>query len=116
MATLASALHVVRTLFERLLEVVVVGLMLGLALLVIVAVFLRYIGRPLFFYDEVASMLLAWVTYYGAALAAYRGAHIAFPGLVAAMPRPWRIVFVVFGKLVVIGFFVVLARLGFQVM
>ncbi|MCL4762803.1 MAG: TRAP transporter small permease, partial [Burkholderiales bacterium] len=56
--------------FERALEWVVIALMIVLAVEVAAGVIFRYAGRALVWYDEVASVLLAWVTYYGAALAA----------------------------------------------
>ncbi len=47
----------------RLLETVVVLLVLTLTLVVVVAVIYRKAGASLSWYDEVASVLLAWVTY-----------------------------------------------------
>jgi TRAP-type C4-dicarboxylate transport system permease small subunit len=113
---LARVFYGGRVLFERVLEIIVVALMVLLAVLVIVAVFLRYSGAPLHYYDEVASMLLAWLTYYGSALAAYRGSHIAFPGLINAMRPALKIPFVLFGKVLVIGFFAVVAWVAWQAM
>lgn len=113
---LARLFHGLRVVFERVLEVIVVALMVLLAVLVIVAVFLRYSGAPLHYYDELASMLLAWLTYYGSALAAYRGSHIAFPGLINAMRPGLKIPFVVFGKLFVIGFFAIVAWVAWHAM
>ena len=73
------------------LEAVVVVLMGSLALLVILGVTFRKLGAALVFYDELASILLAWLTFYGAALAAYEGAHIGFPGRVRRAPRRLRL-------------------------
>lgn len=112
---MAFTYWLVRRIFERVLEAIVVVLMALLATLVIVAFFLRYGGYPLFFYDELASVLLAWLTYYASALAAVRGGHIAFPGLVNAMPPAFRIPVVIFGEIFVIGFFIVLAVMGLRV-
>ncbi len=67
----------VRTAYQRLLEVICFVLMATLAIVVVVGVVYRKFGDSLVWYDEVASMLLAWITYYGAALAAFKGAHIA---------------------------------------
>ena len=64
------------------LEIVVAVLISALAFLVILGVGFRKMGAALVFYDELASILLAWLTYYGMALAAFEGAHIGFPGLV----------------------------------
>ena len=54
---------------SRFLEVTVVGITAALALLVVVGVVSRKAGFSLVWYDEVAAILLAWLTYSGAALA-----------------------------------------------
>ena len=51
----------------------------------------RYAGHALAWYDEVASVALAWLTYYAGALAALRGAHIGFAGFVNSLPAKWRV-------------------------
>ncbi len=101
---------------ERLLEVVVVGLMVSLTVVVVVAVVYRKAGASLSWYDEVASIMLAWLTYYGAALAALKRAHIGFDGLVLAIPVGLRMAFVALSELVVFAFFAVLAWTGWQVL
>jgi len=52
--------------------------MVTLSVVVIVAVCYRIAGDSLSWYDEVASILLAWITYYGAALAALQRKHVGF--------------------------------------
>lgn len=101
---------------ERLLEVVVMLLTGGLAVVVLLAVVYRKSGHSLVWYDEVASIMLAWLTYYGAALAALKRAHIGFPGLVEALPMRWRIAAIYAGEVFVIGFFALLAWVGLQVL
>jgi TRAP-type C4-dicarboxylate transport system permease small subunit len=101
---------------ERLLEVVVMSLTVGLTIVVLLAVVYRKAGHSLVWYDEVASIMLAWLTYYGAALAALKRAHIGFPGLVEALPPGWRIAAVYVGEIVVIGFFALLAWVGWEVL
>ena len=71
-----------RAAFDRILEWVVIGLMASLALMVVAGFTFRKVGAPLVFYDEVAPIMLVWLTYYGSALAALRRAHIGFPRLV----------------------------------
>lgn len=105
-----------KALVERLLETVVVLLVLGLTAVVVVAVVYRKAGASLTWYDEVASVLLAWVTYYGAALAALKRQHIGFDGLVHAVPPAWRLVFVIVAEACVAGFFVLLAWTGWIVL
>jgi TRAP-type C4-dicarboxylate transport system permease small subunit len=105
-----------RLAFERLLEVIVVVLMVALALMVVVAVIYRKAGESLVWYDEIAEIMLAWITYYGAALAALRGAHIGVPAIVDAMPARLRLATVVVAEVFVIGFFVLLAWSGWIVL
>lgn len=105
-----------RTRFERLLEAVVLVLVAALAVVVVMGVGFRKFGAALVWYDEVASILLAWLTYYGAALAALKRAHIGFPNLVRRLGRPWRIPVVAAGEAVVIAFFLVAAWAGWRVL
>ena len=64
--------------FQRLLEAIVILLMVTLTTIVLVAVVYRKMGASLSWYDEIASIMLAWLTYYGAALAAVHREHIGF--------------------------------------
>jgi TRAP-type C4-dicarboxylate transport system permease small subunit len=105
----------IRIAFERLLEVVVLLLMALLALVVVGGVLFRKFGAPLVWYDEVASILLAWLTYYGACLAALRRAHIAYPGFVESIRPSRRWPLIVVREIVVIGFFAVAAWAGWKV-
>ncbi|MDQ2928470.1 MAG: TRAP transporter small permease subunit [Pseudomonadota bacterium] len=105
-----------RKVFERALTAFVIFLLAVMVLLVLVAVALRLVGFPLVWYDEGASVLLAWLTYYGAALAALKRAHIGFPGLVNSLSPRWRVAAVGFGELCVVTFFALLAWFGFQVL
>ena len=98
-----------RNALERLLEIVCVVLMIGLAVLVVLAVVYRTAGSSLTWYDEVAAIMLAWLTYYGAALAALRRAHLGFPGLYAASPPALRVPMLIVGDVLFLGFFVILA-------
>jgi len=105
-----------RSVFERLLETITVLLIISLAAVVVLGVIYRWAGESLSWYDEVASVQLAWLTYYGAALAALKRAHIGVPGLIAAISPLYRIPLVIFSELVIIGFFLVLAWYGYVVL
>jgi TRAP-type C4-dicarboxylate transport system permease small subunit len=102
--------------FERLLEAIVFVLMIALAAVVAIAVVYRKLGTSLVWYDEIASVLLAWITYYGAALAALKGAHIGVSALVDAMLPKLRLAVTLFSEACVIGFFVLLAWVGYSVL
>jgi TRAP-type C4-dicarboxylate transport system permease small subunit len=105
-----------RTAFDRTLTAFVIFLLGSLAVIVLMGVAYRKLGISMVWYDEVASIALAWLTYYGAALAALKRAHIGFPGLVNAMPPVFRVPIVLLGEAVVIAFFAVLAWYGYQVL
>lgn len=105
-----------RTGFERLLETIVVILVAALTVLVIAGFIFRYVGYSLAWYDETASIGLVWLTYYGSALAALKGAHIGVPGFVNAMPPRIRIWVTLFAEACVFLFFIVLAWTGWQVL
>jgi TRAP-type C4-dicarboxylate transport system permease small subunit len=108
-------LQTVRRRYEQLLEAIVLILMIALTALVIAGATFRYLGHALAWYDETASIGLVWLTYFGSALAALRGAHIGVPGLVNAMPPRLRVVVTLFAEAVVLVFFVMLAYYGLQV-
>lgn len=105
-----------RAAFERLLEWVVIALMAATAIVVLLGIAFRTGGAALAWYDEVASILLAWLTYYGAALAALKRAHIGFPGLVKALTPAWRKIAMLAAEAIVIGFFVLVAWVGLTVL
>lgn len=105
-----------RWLFERALEVIAIFLIVSLAVVVVLGVVYRWSGEALSWYDEIASVQLAWLTYYGAALAALKRSHIGVPGLITVLPPKIRVPLVFFAELVVIGFFMVLAWYGYVVL
>jgi TRAP-type C4-dicarboxylate transport system permease small subunit len=101
---------------EVVLEWVVIILMIALTLVVIVAVLFRIAGDSLSWYDEIAAIQLSWITYYGAALAALKRRHIGFDSVLLAIPMPLRMLCVAAAEVVVLGFFVLLAYTGWQVL
>lgn len=101
---------------EAVLEWIVIILMIGLTVIVIVAVLFRIAGDSLSWYDEVAVVFLSWITYYGAGLAALKRRHIGLDSVLLSIPMPARMGAVVLAEIVVIGFFVILAKSGFEVL
>ncbi len=99
-----------------LLSWVVIALMVLLTVVVVVAVIYRKAGASLSWYDEVASILLAWITYYGAALAALKRSHIGFDDVLRALPVPARKVAVVVAEILVLFFFALMAWAGWKVL
>jgi TRAP-type C4-dicarboxylate transport system permease small subunit len=108
--------HTFRNAFDKTLTAFVIALLAALAGVVLLGVACRKLGIALVWYDEGASIMLAWLTYYGAALAALKRAHIGFPGLINAMPPRWRMPAVLLGEVAVIGFFGLLTWFGVEVL
>ena len=102
--------------YGRALEWLVAALMIALAFEVTLGVVFRSIGRPLGWYDEVASVLLAWLTFYGSALASVRRAHIGCPELVDQLPPRARRAAAILAQAIVIAFFAMLAYVGVTIM
>jgi TRAP-type C4-dicarboxylate transport system permease small subunit len=105
-----------QNIFKKVMESIVIVLMITLSALVVIAVIYRKVGMSLSWYDEVASVLLAWLTYYASALAALTRGHIGFNGLLNAMQPSLRIPILIIGEILVIGFFLLLAWVGMQVL
>lgn len=95
--------------YERFLEWICVVIMVALAAEVTAGVVFRYAGHSLVWYDEVACILLAWVTFYGSALAVFKHAHMGVPEIVAMLPPRGRVVAAVVAQLCTLSFFVLLA-------
>lgn len=106
----------VRDTFDKTLTAFVIALLAGLAGVVLLGVACRKLGIALVWYDEGASIMLAWLTYYGAALAALKRAHIGFPGMINAMTPRWRVPAVLVGEVAVVGFFGLLTWFGVEVL
>jgi TRAP-type transport system small permease protein len=109
-------LEELRRRYERLLEWVAIVLMAALAGEVTVGVVFRYAGHSLVWYDEVATILLAWVTFYGSALAVLKHAHMGVPEIVRMLPPGLRLGAAVLAQACMLGFFGLLAWLGYVVL
>jgi TRAP-type C4-dicarboxylate transport system permease small subunit len=98
------------------LEWVVMALMVILFAEVTLGVIFRAAGSSLVWYDEVASVLLAWLTFYGSALASVKRAHIGCPELVEKMPWKLRRRTNILAQVLVIAFFLLLGGVGLSIM
>ncbi len=110
------ALAKFRSGYERFLEWIAIVLMVTLAVEVTAGVIFRYSGYSLVWYDEVATILLAWVTFYGSALAVLKHAHMGVPEIVRMMPRTARVAVTVFAQGATIAFYVLLAWTGYTIL
>ena len=101
---------------ERALEFISITLLISMAVIVVTAVVFRFLGESLVWYDEVASVNLAWLTYYGSALAVIHRGHLGFPGLFLSLPKNLRAVAFITAELVVISFFAVIGYAGWYLL
>ena len=115
-ATMPSDYGRLRTVYGQFLTLIVSILMVTLFIEVTLGVICRTIGQPLVWYDEVASILLAWLTFYGSALASFKRAHIGCPEIVAMCSPKYRRALGVLAQLVVIVFFGMLGWYGMEIM
>ncbi len=102
--------------YETALEWLVIALMAVLAVEVTVGVVYRTLGVSLAWYDEVASILLAWLTFYGSALASVKRAHIGCPEVMGLLAPRARFAMRVIAEVLTIGFFVTMGWFGYQVL
>ena len=109
-------LEELRRRYERLLEWLVIALMAVLFVEVTVGVVYRTLGASLAWYDEVASILLAWLTFYGSALAAVKRAHIGCPEVVALLGPTVRVMLRVVATVLVVVFFALLGWMGYAIL
>ena len=105
-----------RHIASRALEAATIALMVGLTIIVVLAVIARLMGESFSWYDEVAAIVLAWITYYGSALAALHRRHIGFDTVLLALPPRLRLAALVAAEVLVLIFFVLMARAGLQVL
>ena len=105
-----------RIAYEKFLEAVVIVLMTVLAIEVTIGVVYRTLGQSLVWYDEIASILLAWLTFYGSALAAAKRAHIGCPEVVAMLPPRAKVAIRLVAEVLVIAFFALIAWVGFSIL
>ncbi|MGH6770045.1 MAG: TRAP transporter small permease [Xanthobacteraceae bacterium] len=104
-----------RNIYDRVLEAIAAILMVAVTVIVVAGFVFRWVGESLVWYDEVAAISLAWLTYYAGALAALRGAHLGFAGFVNSLPTAWRVAMTVLASGITIFFFVLLGITGYEV-
>jgi TRAP-type C4-dicarboxylate transport system permease small subunit len=88
-------------------------LLVLMVLLVCLGVFFRYVlDASLAWYDEFASYLLVWLTFYGAVSASYHRRHIGFETFVARLMPATRKKLEIVAEFLVLGFQIVLLYYG----
>ena len=106
--------------FRRLVDLVeawAVLLLVLMVLLVLLGVFYRYVlNASLSWYDEFASFLLVWLTFYGAVVASYRRRHIGFEIVVDQFTPKTKKIVAFIAESCVLGFQGVLLYHGWLLM
>ncbi len=102
--------------YDRLLATLTVALLVILAAVVLYSVGARTAGASPIWYDEVASILLAWITFLGAALATLRNAHLNFETLLLAQQPRLRAALFIFVELVFLCAFAIILWVGWQIL
>lgn len=98
------------------LEWVVMFLMVTLAAEVTLGIVFRTLGQSLVWYDEVASVLLAWLTFYGSALASVKRGHIGCPEVLDQLPPQAKRWVNIFSQVLVLAFFALLGWVGASIL
>ncbi len=111
-----NAMHRFRARYGLLLEWVVMALMILLSIEVTLGIVFRVVGSSLVWYDEVASVMLAWLTFYGSALASVKRAHIGCPEIIDQLSPRFQRAAGIFTQVLVILFFALLAWVGLAIM
>ena len=99
-------IETLRKTIEWLLEWFLIFLMVALTFVVVISVIWRLAGESFSWYDEIASIQLSWITYYGAALAALKRRHIGFDTLLLTLSPGLRAAGLIVAEITVIGFFI----------
>jgi len=105
-----------RNSYDKFLQYIMFFMMIALALVVVLGVGYRWAGKALVWYDEVAAVQLAWLTYYGSAYAALKGSHIGVPSILKSFPLGLRKILFIVSKIVIYGFFLLLTYYGIIVL
>ena len=89
--------------------------MISLSITVLLGVCFRWAGHSLVWYDEIAGIQLAWITYFGSAYASLKGLHIGMPTLIKVFPKDIRKILFILSKIIIFLFFLVLTYYGTKV-
>jgi TRAP-type C4-dicarboxylate transport system permease small subunit len=92
-------------------------LLVLMVVLVCLGVFFRYVlSASLAWYDEFASYLLVWLTFYGAVAASYHNRHIQFGTVVDRFTADTRRKIGIVAELFILGFNIILLYYGWLLM
>ena len=96
-------------------EYLLFGMGFGMAILVAVQVFSRYVlNHSLFWSEELARFLLVWLTFLGASVVYYRGANASVDFLYERLGYKGRRTFDIAVHLISLAFFIVMLIYGWE--
>ena len=109
-------MQILRRAVGRAVEAMCLLLLVALTCAVVYATTMRYLGASPSWYDEIAQVLLAWLTYFAAVYAMFQRQHMGFAGFVLSMPRPLRLVLLLLSEALILAFFGTAAWFGWAVL
>lgn len=109
-------ISVIEKFLLRLLETICLLLLFALTASVLYSTTMRYLGASPSWYDEVASVLLAWLSYFGATYAVFLRQHMGFAGLVTALPAAPAVALALVAEVLVLGYFALTGWYGYAVL
>jgi len=96
-------------------EMALFGLGFGMAVIVAVQVFFRYVlNHSIFWSEELARFLLVWLTFLGASVAYYRRGHASIDVIFARLTGPGRKAAALTVHLICLAFFLILVIYGWS--
>jgi TRAP-type C4-dicarboxylate transport system permease small subunit len=100
---------------NRVVEMALFTLGFGMAVIVAVQVFFRYVlNHSIFWSEELARFLLVWLTFLGASVAYHRRGHASIDVLFTRLSGPGRKAAALTVHLVCLGFFLILVIYGWS--
>ncbi len=100
---------------QSVLETITLALIATLAVVVVFSVVMRAFGSSPGWYDEIASNLLAWITWFGAAYAALRGSHMSVQSVLVAFPPRLRLILFGVAEVVVFATMILVVVAGWKI-
>ncbi len=106
----------ISTLFKKTLEYFSVFLIASLIVIVVMGVGSRMIDISFPWYDELASVILVWLTYIGSAYVALIRGHMSFDGILVMLKGNTQTVVFAISETVSITFFLIVAYYSYLIL
>ncbi len=104
----------VKTRIDRIVDAVLASIILAMTAVIVISVFYRYVlNLPLSWTDEIARIMIVWLSFVGGYMALREGKHIGFDLVVKKLSAPVRAAVEVIGQAAVLVFLLVVVWQGF---